>query len=287
MKAFRSLAMTLFPLALLTPPAAASCVHNTSEYLVFAEYYGERVDAPQYDRGGSWLNPGEKKCLEGQAGDWLLSAPNWISGKPADWQSREKRNVGGPANYPRGYWLWAVAPRDGTIEVFHFRRYQEPSGYWLYCDYRIHGAFTYTLQIHKADYDRLLVNPRRSPVYALNAGSSPLINLNSFFRSGENIFELWQYFPGPKASGYTEYVVKRDGRIVIKTSVGWTPLVWKHRPMFRIKANTLTGEVAVQRGWGMSDTCQGYDYGQGWQPHDEFQKREGCKQQPGTAPRIP
>ena len=57
--------------------------------------------------------------------------------------------------------------------------------------------------------------------------------------------------------------------------------------MFRIKANTLTGEVAVLRGWGMSDSCQSYDYGQGWQPHDEFMRREACKQQPGTAPRVP
>ncbi|MGH9531330.1 MAG: hypothetical protein ACRD2Q_02995 [Terriglobales bacterium] len=197
-------------------PATASCVHNTSEYRIYAEYYGEREERPQYDRGGSWLNPGEKKCLDGQSGDWLLSAPDWISGKPPDWQQREKRNIGGPANQPRGYWLWAVAPRDGTIEVFHFRRYQEKTGYWLYCDYRVHGMFTYTLQITKADYARVFVNPRKSPVYSLNAGTSPLINLNQFFRRGENILDLWQHIPHIKVPGDTGYVLKRDGRVVFQ-----------------------------------------------------------------------
>ncbi len=287
MKMSRSVLAIAIELAALALPASASCVHNTSEYLVFAEYYGERVDAPQYDRGGSWLNPGEKKCLDGQAGDWLLSAPNWISGKPTDWQQREKKNIGGPANYPRGYWLWAVAPRDGTIEVFHFRRYQEKTGYWLYCDYRIHGAFTYTLQITKADHDRLFVNPRRRPVYSLDSGTSPVINLNRFFRRGENIFELWQSYPHGKASGFTEYVVKRDGRALLKITLAWTPPAAGSVPQYRIKVNTLTGEVAVQRGWGMSGSCQGYTYAAGWQPHDEFMKRGVCKDQSGAVPRMP
>jgi hypothetical protein len=281
-----SRAIVALAVALAASPADASCVHNTSEYLVYAEHYGEREEQPQFDRGGSWLKPGEKKCLDGQAGDWLLSAPNWISGKPKDWQQREKKNIGGPANQPRGYWLWAVAPRDGTIEVFHFRRYQEKTGYWLYCDYRVHGTFTYTLQITKADYARVFVNPRKSPVYSLNAGTSPLINLNQYFRRGDNIVELWQHIPSIKIPGDTGYVLKRDGRVVFKETVGGG-LAWKHIPNYRIKVNTLTGEVAVMRGWGQSDICQGYDYGEGWQPHDQFMKREACKQQPGTAPRIP
>ncbi|MGH9556521.1 MAG: hypothetical protein ACRD2Y_11940, partial [Terriglobales bacterium] len=48
--------------------------------------------------------------------------------------------------------LLALRPgaRDGTIEVHQFKRYQEKSGYWLYCDYRIRGMFTYTLQIEGA-----------------------------------------------------------------------------------------------------------------------------------------
>ncbi|MGH9602007.1 MAG: hypothetical protein ACRD24_06415, partial [Terriglobales bacterium] len=175
-------------------PSEASCVLNSTDQRIYAEFYGEKVDKPRYDRGGSWLNPGEQNCLEGQAGDWLLSAPNWINGKPSDWQRRESQDLGGTADRPHGYWLYAPAPRDGSIEVHQFKRYQEKSGYWLYCDYRIRGMFTYTLQIEGATGDALFVNERKSASYRLNAGNSPVINLNRFFRRGPNQFDLWKQF---------------------------------------------------------------------------------------------
>ncbi|MGH9577100.1 MAG: hypothetical protein ACRD3R_06655, partial [Terriglobales bacterium] len=44
-------------------PSEASCVLNSTDQRIYAEFYGEKVDKPRYDRGGSWLNPGEQKCL--------------------------------------------------------------------------------------------------------------------------------------------------------------------------------------------------------------------------------
>jgi hypothetical protein len=62
---------TLLLVVLSTPDAVASCVTNKTSKSVWIEYYGTKVESPNFKRGGEWIKPGRSKCLKGRSGDWL------------------------------------------------------------------------------------------------------------------------------------------------------------------------------------------------------------------------
>ncbi|MGH9603835.1 MAG: hypothetical protein ACRD24_15755, partial [Terriglobales bacterium] len=126
---------------------------------------------------------------------------------------------------------------------------------------------------------------RKSASYRLNAGNSPVINLNRFFRRGPNQFDLWKQFEKVRiVQADTYYTLMRDGRIVLKTNARWNPVEGGSRPVYRVRVNTRTGSVEVYRGWGNVGQCQGHDYKSGWQSAEDYTKAKPCAEKPGYVP---
>ncbi|MCI0490047.1 MAG: hypothetical protein L0229_25930 [Blastocatellia bacterium] len=281
----RSIIVAIFGLFFMLSAAArtdASCVVNKTRHRVFIEYYGQRVDPPTFDRGGEWVGPGESLCLAGQGGDWLVLPPDWLYGKSADWQRRERDGLGGTSDRPRYYPVWVAVARNGRAEITGFEKWSESRGWWVQAVCRIYGDYVFTLELTGAEYDYVFVNDTREGRHVRSQQSGwANLPLTDFLKDGFNTVEIWKNRVGFSTPSGTQYVLKRNGQVVMRipaqaTAMGLAFPGWKE--VARISVNKTTGDSYIYRGWGRIDTCEGNNLIKaGWQPTQAYVRRPACR----------